>query len=404
MLSMNNGSIERAKEMAHQMIKSGVKEVWLDLALLQSAQGDLTSSKESTLKYLKYFPDCPRALYGKAYIDLSEGNLKDGLKFADYGRMAKVLGNPFDIKFDKPMWDGKISLKDKTVLLCAEGGIGDQLMELRSIKHLNDMGANVIYACSKEIVPLISKYSTQKLGAVVDFEQPITLYYDYYIMGFSSFGLLNLTWETLWNGVTLKLPQNPIWQRIILPNEFNVGIRYSGNPKFEHEQLRKFPPELMFDAVLNRSISVYSLQKGDNSVVVPSEIMQLEGLLGTWEETAYAINRMDIVISSCTSIAHLAANMGKKTYVIVPVMSYYCWRQKGDKTSWYPSVKIFRQKMYGEWKEPFVELSKELDLLKKHDNPIQQIQQNNQCDLNKHFVIPTIKEIPKSLGMIVESC
>ena len=139
----------------------------------------------------------------------------------------------------------------------------------------------------------------------------------------------------------------------------NVGLRWSGNPKFEHEQLRKFPPKLMLDLCDIPGIQFYSLQKEDQQLL-PASVTDLEPLLGTWGCTASAIQRMDLVITSCTAVAHLAAGMGKPTWVVVPVMPYYPWARPGSKSDWYPTVKLFRQECYGEWWKPFDEISKNL--------------------------------------------
>jgi hypothetical protein len=67
------------------------------------------------------------------------------------------------------------------------------------------------------------------------------------------------------------------------------------------------------------------------------------------------------VISSCTSVAHLAGAMGVPTWIIVPVLNYYIWSVPGDKSPYYDSVKLFRQKKFGCWKHPISELKKNLE-------------------------------------------
>ena len=69
-----------------------------------------------------------------------------------------------------------------------------------------------------------------------------------------------------------------------------------------------------------------------------------------------AIASCDLVITSCTSIAHLSGAMGIPTWIIPPVLPYYLWAYPINKTVWYNSVKLFRQKMYGSWNEPFNEI------------------------------------------------
>ena len=85
-----------------------------------------------------------------------------------------------------------------------------------------------------------------------------------------------------------------------------------------------------------------------------------ETTLDTWEDTKYEISRCDLVISSCTSVAHLSAAMGIETWIVVPILPYYLWALPGDTTQHYDSVKLFRQTEYGCWKKPFQDIKQEL--------------------------------------------
>lgn len=87
-----------------------------------------------------------------------------------------------------------------------------------------------------------------------------------------------------------------------------------------------------------------------------------------WTDTAAEIAKCDLVISSCTSIAHCAAAMGVKTWIITPVMPYYLWAMPGDTSPWYDSVRLFRQEKYSEWDAPFAKLKVELAKEVEHAN------------------------------------
>jgi ADP-heptose:LPS heptosyltransferase len=73
------------------------------------------------------------------------------------------------------------------------------------------------------------------------------------------------------------------------------------------------------------------------------------------------IENLDLVITSCTSIAHLAGAMGKPTWVIVPILPYHVWAY-GDKHSpWYTELtRVFRQTKFGNWDDTFDLVKKEL--------------------------------------------
>jgi ADP-heptose:LPS heptosyltransferase len=104
------------------------------------------------------------------------------------------------------------------------------------------------------------------------------------------------------------------------------------------------------------------LQK-DSDEPCPDGVIDLESQLETWEDTIAVISLLDIVITSCTAIAHIAGALGKKTIVIVPVLSYFTWAVPGSQTDWYDSVHIIRQTNPTNWDEPLDKLKKYLDLI-----------------------------------------
>lgn len=355
MLSMAGGSFKRAEKMALEMIKNGNTTIWLDLALLYHAQGKIEDTKKAFAAYAKDYPDCPRLLFGQSWIKLYEGNLEEGLNYIEYGRTLNSFGKNNFSKFVYPRWNGDTSLDGKTVLLQGEGGQGDHIMAARCVKILKEkFGAKeVIIGCADSLMGLF--YDQGFIVADGNFSWSIKV--DYWIPMMSSYGLCKMTWDTLWPGPWIKAPKSDIWERIIPNNgKLNIGIRWCGNPEFEHEQLRRFPPELLFNTIKDVDANFWSLQKEDQQTERPDFVTDLEPLLGDWRQTAAAIDRMDLVISSCTSIAHLAAAMGKSTWVIVPAMAYYPWVRPGKTSHWYPSVTLFRQKCFGTWVEPFMEL------------------------------------------------
>jgi SAM-dependent methyltransferase len=138
-----------------------------------------------------------------------------------------------------------------------------------------------------------------------------------------------------------------------------IGLCWRGNPKFEHEQHRVFPSDLFFDAVKNADAEFISLQKGKGEDERPEWVNKVP--LDTWGNTKEAINKCDLVISSCTSVAHLAGAMGIKTWIITPILPYYLWALPGEKTPYYDSVTLFRQEKYGDWTAPFEKIKEKLE-------------------------------------------
>ena len=153
------------------------------------------------------------------------------------------------------------------------------------------------------------------------------------------------------------------WKNLLNTNKkIKVGIRWSGSPRFEHQQFRIFPAEKLINLYKeNEHIQFYSLQRDNDLRELPDEISDLQHLIISWEDTVACIQNLDLIITSCTSIAHVAAAMGKPTWVVVPILPYHIWAY-GDKNScWYESTtRIFKQKKFAKWEEPFDEIATEL--------------------------------------------
>ena len=156
---------------------------------------------------------------------------------------------------------------------------------------------------------------------------------------------LTAKWES-----TLGAKENPV-----------VGINWQGNPKAEKRGLRGRSLELETFAPITSSskISLLSLQKGFGSEQLETcsfkdrFVSCQDQINDTWDflETAAIIANCDLIITSDTSVAHLAGGMGKTTWLLLHKVPDWRWSLEGDTTFWYPSMRLFRQTERGNWNE-----------------------------------------------------
>jgi hypothetical protein len=66
---------------------------------------------------------------------------------------------------------------------------------------------------------------------------------------------------------------------------------------------------------------------------------------------ATAILQMDLVVTSCTSIAHLCGALGVEAWVVLCNYPYWVWGRDQNESAWYPSLKLYRQSRVDDWKE-----------------------------------------------------
>lgn len=83
---------------------------------------------------------------------------------------------------------------------------------------------------------------------------------------------------------------------------------------------------------------------------------------------ATTIASCELVITASNTNAHLAAALGVPTWVLVPanIGRYWYWGVTGDRTPWYPNVRLFRQAVDGQWAEPVRMIATKLQRVLEH--------------------------------------
>ena len=115
-------------------------------------------------------------------------------------------------------------------------------------------------------------------------------------------------------------------------------------------------PLHVLSSILDLDATFVSLQKDprpdDKAVLLErAEIVDLTAHLTDFVETAALISCLDLVITVDTSVAHLAAALGRPTWILLPHTPDYRWLLDREDSPWYPAVRLFRQSKtrdYGE--------------------------------------------------------
>jgi hypothetical protein len=320
----------------------------LDQQVRAGIEGNFERGWEIAEQLRKTSPTCRRAQFNRAWYMMMRGDLLEGLKLLDSGRWEKVFGDP-PLPTSKPIYRDE-DLQGKYVLICSEGGLGDEIINARFVKDFADKGAKVTITCDPTLASVFSRL--EGVSAVIGHRRTPEVYHDFWVPGMSAARVLNYTYEKLTGAPYLSA--NPIyvdkWKKYFYANNIKakIGLRFYGNPKFEHEQHRRFPLELLEQAVGTRPWLNLQLEKTN---------LPLEG----WEDTLAVISLLDLVITSCTSVAHASAAMGKETWVITPVLPYYIWALPGATSPWYKTVRLFRQEKFGHWESVFQNIKRALD-------------------------------------------
>lgn len=302
-----------------------------------------------------------RHRFNRGWFLIQQGKFQEGFQSLEAGRYLNVYGSP-QLPTAKTIWNGE-DLNGKVVIINLEAGYGDQIISARFATEVHKLGGKAILCCHPDLHSIFSRIPG--VARCITLNDVRYTRHDYWIPGFSCSWLFGHEVHNMPNQPYLTPLQESVkvWKNITNVDEkIKVGIRWSGNPKFEHQQFRIFPTEPMFSLSRYKDIRLFSFQRDHDLRELPEDIIDLQHLLISWEDTLAALANMDLVITSCTSIAHASAAMGKDTWVIVPILPYHIWTYGAPHTTtspWYQdNTRIFRQSKFSNWDQTFDDLKR----------------------------------------------
>jgi hypothetical protein len=319
----------------------------LDLQVAAGKMGDFAEGWRLSEKLNAERPNDHRAAYNRSWYLLKQGQIGEGYKQMDRGRYCGIIGERRP-DTPAPEWDGKTK---GTILLYCDHGLGDQIHQVRYARDLVARGNKVVVCCSGQLAGLFS--GIEGVSAVVQVGAEFGVFHDFWCYGMTAPNYLGYEMSDLRGDPYITKPTT------IKGRKKRIGIRWQGNSKFEDDHNKRFPYELLFSAIKDADAEFISLQRDEGAEACPVWVKQVP--LNTWADTQAAVASCDLVISSCTSVSHLAAAMGVETWVVIPVMGYYLYALDGDKTPYYDTMTLFRQEVFGEWEAPFEKIKERLN-------------------------------------------
>ena len=337
---------------------------WFDKALvLQPDNADVLLNQGYALLQLHRFdeaietyerlisvdPDHARGRWQWAHVQLLKGNFEYGWA-AREARWKVADFSPDCPRFAQAKWLGKETVDGKTILVYADEGLGDTIQFARYVPLLAERGARVILLVQDPLVPLLSG-----LAGVCEclpcYRDQLLPPFDLHCPVMSLPLAFGTRLETIPRENYLPLlPAERIaaWRDRLGPrNRLRVGLVWSGNPKQGDDRNRStrlatLAPLLGCDATF---VSLQKDPRPDDRAMLRerTDIIDLTAELTDFVETAALVSCLDLVITVCTSVAHLAATLGRPTWVMLPFVGDWRWLTNRDDSPWYPGVRLFRQ-------------------------------------------------------------
>lgn len=283
-----------------------------------------------------------RVEYNLGSYDIEHGDFKKGIKgFIDVGHKIKIWHERYIPNI--PVWKGE-DISGKTIIIHAEGGIGDELINVRFINNLKQLGANPVWITGNQDLKKVFKRN----GIETEIEntnnsvQCMAMYLPI---------LLDLDKDQLWNGPYLKPSQEYLdkWQEL-LPEGKKLAVKWSGNPYYDQDLHRSIP----LDIIRNIRYNGIKINLQLETELFQDGMFNAGKHINSIEDTLAILWLCDDLVTSCTSIAHMNGAIGKNGVVCPPIACYYVWLGANNHSHWYDkSLKVIRQTKHKDWK--FVE-------------------------------------------------
>ena len=127
-----------------------------NIGVVLNEQGKPNDAITSCNKALALEPDYADAHFTLSFSLFQSGRIKEGLEEYEWRQKTKK-GLSIHRHFRQPMWDGQMSLEDKTLFLWCEQGIGDTMNWSYCLPFLTSCSKHVILECQEKLVPLLSR-------------------------------------------------------------------------------------------------------------------------------------------------------------------------------------------------------------------------------------------------------
>jgi Tfp pilus assembly protein PilF len=311
-------------------------------------------------------PRFPDAQYNRSMAQLFLGDFESGWRGYEW-RWANAhrLGIGEPRSFAGRRWLGEDTLKGERILLYAEGGLGDTLQFCRYGTSCARLGATVILEVPEVLRQLLG--SLEGVSQVISAGSPLPPF-EYHCPLLSLPLAFKTTVETIpAPGAYLRADQTKVAQwraRLGERRRPRVGLVWSGNPNNPIDARRSVRLTDWL-AQLPAGFEYFRLQtqvrEPDRAVLESNpQVISFDDSLLDFENTAALCGCMDVIVTVDTSLAHLAGALGHRTWVLLPRTPDFRWMRDREDSPWYPTLKLYRQTVAGDWSSVFNRVAADL--------------------------------------------
>lgn len=307
--------------------------------------------------------------YG-AYL-VKHQRFAEGFKFLQHRFQKEDLKNvafPAIYSNKKKRWNMKVEIKNKHILVHYEQGFGDTIMFARFLEQMKNLCAKVSLVVQNGLVDL---FEGSNLGVDIYKESEIAnINYDYYIPMMDLPIVCNTTPDNIPKArgylKVSKTKINAYKKQYINNNEkLKIGIAFEGTAASK-ETDRDIPLEFLYPLMRLPEVEIYSFQVDDltrqmDRIPADCNLTRLGKTFKNWEDTACAMNCMDLMITTDNGVMNLAGALGIKTFGLFNTITEWRWfKTQGEDIAWYKSIKPFQCPTSKAWDVPVEQVIEEI--------------------------------------------
>jgi len=285
---------------------------WCNLGLALRQQRRTAEAIAAYRTGLQHAPQDASLHWNLSLALLAAGEFKEGWREFEWRVAAGI--SPATMR-DEPLWQGE-PLEGKSLLLETEQGLGDTIQFLRYAPWLEQQGARVVVDCQLRLRPLCGRWLAQE-PIDYDFRAPL------------------MSLPLLTGGVVPCYDSYLEARAAELGEGFKIGLCWSGNPANVNDRFRSIPFDLLSPLTARNDVRWFLLDQKPGDTV---------------GQLASTLCGLDLVISADTMVAHLAGALGRPVWTLLSYAPDWRWLDEGDSSSWYRTMRLFRQTSPGDWK------------------------------------------------------
>lgn len=344
------------------LIKPAYAEAHSNRGVALMLLGRLVDARASYDEALRVNPQLPEARWNKSLTLLLTGDFERGWPLYEARWESEHFSAPRR-DFPQPQWSGVEDIRGKTLLLHAEQGLGDTIQFCRYAAQVAARGARVILEAQPPLLPLLSGLAgpDQILAAGTPLPD-----FDYHCPLLSMPLACGSTLESIPDPTPyLFAPREAVsaWaDRLGAARALRVGITWSGNAAYKGDRLRSMPFSEFATALPSGPLEYFVVQhpvpERDRGVLAARH--DVRDFAADFAQTAALMTQLDLVVTTDTSIAHLAGALGKTTWVLLPCMPDWRWLLDRTDSPWYRTMKLYRQSADRSWASVLERVARDL--------------------------------------------